>query len=78
MGGHLVGRFDSKYDRPSDTFVILGLWLENDALSSNAAFAEALARGFGRFLTFLGASKLNAEAIAEPLLRQRVQALVGK
>jgi hypothetical protein len=32
----------------------------------------ALARGFARFVAFLGASKPDARAIREPLLRQRV------
>ncbi len=68
-------RFDSKLDRAeANTFVILGLWLEDEALGNDAAFAEALARGFARFVTFLGASKLDATAIREPLLRQRIDA----
>jgi uncharacterized protein len=72
-----VARFDSKLDRTTDTFVILGLWLENKALSKNEAFAEALARGFERFVTFLAASKLDAKAIREPLLRRRVGSLLS-
>lgn len=71
-GERLVARFDSKLDRTTNTFVILGLWLEDQALGSDAAFAEALARGFARFMTFLGASALDTQAIREPLLRQRV------
>jgi uncharacterized protein len=71
-GDQLVARFDSKLDRTTNTFVILGLWLENKALGKNEAFAEALARGFARFVTFLGASKMDAKAIREPLLRRRV------
>jgi uncharacterized protein YcaQ len=67
-----VARFDSKLDRATNTFVILGLWLENKALGKNEAFAEALARGFARFGSFLGASKLDAMAIREPLLRRRL------
>src|SRR5262249_31983190 len=73
-GERLVGRFDSKLDRTTNTFVILGLWLEDEALGNDEAFAEALARGFARFVTFLGASKLDATAIREPLLRQRAYA----
>src|SRR6185295_14468138 len=69
-GDRLVARFDSKFDRATDTFVILGLWLEDGSHAKDAAFAEALARGFARFVTFLGASKLDATAIREPLLRQ--------
>jgi uncharacterized protein YcaQ len=70
-GDRLVGRFDSKLDRTTNTFVILGLWLEDAGLGADEAFAEALARGFARFLTFLGTSKLDATAIREPLLRRR-------
>lgn len=71
-GHRLVARFDSKLDRTTNTFVILGLWLEDQALGMDEAFAEALACGFARFVTFLGASKLDATAIREPLLRQRI------
>ncbi|MBI3244055.1 MAG: YcaQ family DNA glycosylase [Chloroflexi bacterium] len=70
-GDRLVARFDSKLDRTTNTFVILGLWLEGKALGKDEAFAEALACGFSRFVTFLGASKLDAKAIREPLLRRR-------
>ena len=73
-GDRLVGRFDSKLDRTTNTFVILGLWLEDQALGTDEAFAEALVRAFARFVVFLGASTLDATAIREPLLRQRVNA----
>ena len=73
-GDRLVGRFDSKLDRATNTFIILGLWLEDEALGTDEAFAEALACGFARFVTFLGASQLDATAIREPLLRQRAYA----
>ncbi|MBX3015394.1 MAG: YcaQ family DNA glycosylase [Caldilineaceae bacterium] len=73
-GDRLVARFDSKLDRNTNTLVILGFWLEVAALGQDEAFAEALARGFGRFLTFLGAEHLDATALAEPLLRKRLQA----
>jgi uncharacterized protein YcaQ len=71
-GDRLVGRFDSKVDRATNTFVVLGFWLEDKALGKEEIFAEALARGFARFVTFLGASKLDATAIEEPRLRRRV------
>jgi uncharacterized protein YcaQ len=74
-GDRLVARFDSKLDRTTNTFVILGLWLEAKALGRDEAFAEALACGFARFVTFLGASKLEAKAIGEPLLRRRLAAI---
>jgi uncharacterized protein len=71
-GDRLVGRFDSKLDRTSNTFVILGLWLEDEALGQNEAFTEALARGFTRFVAFLGAQTLDATAVRQPLLRKRL------
>lgn len=46
--------------------------LKGEALGNNEAFAEALARGFARFVTFLGASKLDAQAIRQPLMRRSV------
>lgn len=74
-GDMLVGRFDSKLDRTTNTFVILGLWLENKSLGKDEAFAKALFRGFASFVTFLGASKINAKAIREPLLRKLVSSI---
>jgi uncharacterized protein YcaQ len=74
-GDRLVGRFDSKLDRPTNTFIMLGLWLEDEALGKDEAFAEALAKGFARFVAFLGAGKLDATAVQEPLLRKRISAL---
>ena len=71
-GDRLVARFDGKFDRAAGTFVILGLWLEDEALGRDEAFAGSLARAFARFVTFLGAGKLDASAIREPLLRRRV------
>jgi len=44
-GDRLVARFDSKLDRTTNTFVILGLWLEDQALGEDVAFAGALAAG---------------------------------
>jgi uncharacterized protein YcaQ len=74
-GDRLVARFDSKLDRTTNTFAILGLWLEDEALGNDEAFAEALACGFARFVTFLGAGKLDATAIGQSLLRRRVCAV---
>ena len=73
-GDRLVARFDSKLDRESNTYVVLGLWLEDKALGKDEAFAEALARGFARFVSFLGADKIDARAIGETLLRRRISA----
>jgi uncharacterized protein YcaQ len=71
-GDRLVARFDSKLDRTTNTFVILGLWLEAQALGKDKVFAEALSRGFARFVSFLGAHKLDVKAIRGPLLRRQV------
>ena len=68
-------RLSGKLDRTINTFVILGLWLEDKSLGKDEAFAEAFARGLARLVTFLGAGKLDAKAIREPLLRRRAAAL---
>jgi uncharacterized protein len=75
-GDRLVARFDSKLDRSSNTFIILGLWLDDETLADNEAFAEALAGGFMRFAAFLGARRLEAGAIGEPWLRTRLSSIV--
>ena len=76
-GDRLVARFDSKLDRTTNTFVILGLWLEEASLGNDEAFAEAFACGLARFVRFLGASTLDAHAIREPLLRQRAASVTA-
>jgi uncharacterized protein YcaQ len=71
-GDRLVARFDSKLDQATSTCVILGLWLEDETLGQNEAFAEALARGFARFIAFLGAARLDVRVVNEPLLRHHM------
>lgn len=71
-GDQLVARFDSKLDRTTNTFVILGLWLEDERLGTDTAFAQALRRGFARFITFLGAEQVNAQVVEQPLLRRHI------
>ncbi len=73
-GDRLVARFDSKLDRGSNTFIVLGFWLEDETLGKDEHFAEALARGFARFTSFLGAKELDAGAIKAPFLRRRLSA----
>jgi hypothetical protein len=75
-GDRLVARFDSKLDRAANTFIILGFWLEDEVLAKDEAFAQALAAGFARFITFLGASRLDAAAVQDPLLRQRLESIL--
>jgi hypothetical protein len=72
-GDRPVARFDSKLDRTTNTFVILGLWLEDARLGRDEAFAQALAGGFSRFVAFLGARTIDASAIREPLLRRHIR-----
>ncbi len=71
-GDRLVGRLDPKFDRGSLTLVLLGFWLEDQALSADVAFASALARGLVRFAAFLGAKWIRIDAIASAELRERV------
>jgi len=73
-GDRLVARFDSKLDRSTDTFVINGLWLEDDRLASDAAFATALGLGMDRFRRFLEAKRVDAGAVSYPALRRRLAA----
>ena len=41
-GERLVARFDSKLDRTTNTFVILGLWLEDKALGKDEPFCRCI------------------------------------
>src|SRR5690606_26943522 len=74
-GERLVARFDSKLDRTTNTFVILGLWLEDPKMAKDEQFVEALAAGFVRFKRFLGADKLNVKAVADASLRKRLASI---
>lgn len=71
-GDRLVARFDARMDRPTSTLVILGLWLEDEALATDDAFADALARGMTRFLGFLGATTVDVKAVPQRRLRARL------
>ena len=71
-GDRLVGRFDPKLDRTTGTLVINGLWLEDQALARDEAFAEAMARGMARFVDFLGARRLDVSAVPRSQLRSRL------
>jgi len=71
-GDQLVARFDSKLDRSTQTFVILGFWLEDDTLGKSEDFAQALALGFKRLIRCLDADQIEVTAISEPLLRNEI------
>ncbi len=73
-GDRLVARFDSRLDRTSATLVINGFWLEDETLARDDAFAEALGRGMARFTAFLGAGRVDAQAVVQPKLRRRLSA----
>ena len=73
-GDQLVGRLDPKLDRTTGTLVILGLWLEDDALARDEAFGEALVAGMARFLRLLDAKRLDVAAVPQPALRKRLAA----
>jgi uncharacterized protein YcaQ len=68
-GDRLVGRFDARMDRSTGTQVINGLWLEDDALARDEAFAEAIGRGMERLAMFLEARQTDARAVPQRSLR---------
>jgi uncharacterized protein YcaQ len=76
-GDRLVGRFDPKLDRTTGTLVINGLWLEDDALARDTAFAGALAKGMERFMQFLTVSRIDVAAVRQPGLRKRLKSVGG-
>ena len=73
-GDRLVGRFDPKLDRTTGTLVILGLWLEDDALARDPAFGDALGAGMKRFVGLLEARGLDVSAVPHAALRKRLAA----
>jgi uncharacterized protein len=71
-GDRLVARFDTRFDRPSATLRILGMWLEDEALSKDGAFIEAFARGIERLGRFLSADRVDASAVPQPAIRRHL------
>ncbi len=77
-GDQLVGRMDAKHERPSQTLLINGLWLE-EWFQPDDAFVGALNKGFARFMTYLGVQRLDTAGIRPDHLRAGVeQALPGE
>jgi uncharacterized protein len=72
-GDGLMARFDGRLDRGTSTFAILGLWLEDESLASDEAFADAFALGVERMRCFLGAEMLDAGGVPQPAIRRRLQ-----
>jgi len=73
-GDRLVARFDGRLERSTSTFALLGLWLEDEALASDPAFAEAFACGIERMQRFLGAERLDVSGVPQPAIRARLAA----
>ncbi len=71
-GDRLVARFDGRLERSTSTFAILGLWLEDEALADDPAFAEAFACGGERMQRFLGAERLDVRGVPQPAIRARL------
>ncbi|MDX1414404.1 MAG: crosslink repair DNA glycosylase YcaQ family protein [Candidatus Promineifilaceae bacterium] len=63
-GDRLVARMDARHDRPNETLVINGLWLE-DWFEPDNTFAEALNKGLIRFAAFLGAEHTDGSNLEE-------------
>jgi hypothetical protein len=73
-GDRLVARFDSRLDRVANVLVVNGLWLEDDGLARDPAFAGALGRGMARFIRFLDAKGVDAAAVRPVSLRRALSA----
>ncbi len=73
-GDRLVARFDGRFDRAASTFAILGLWLEDEALSDDEAFREAFALGVERMRMFLGAKRIDSSALQQQAIARRLRA----
>ena len=54
--------------------MINGLWLEDDSLARDAAFADALTAGMKRFVRLLEARHLDVSAVTQAPLRKRLAA----
>lgn len=72
-GDDLVARLDPKLDRTTMTVEIKGFWHEDDAPIQDADFANALAKGLIRFAKFLGARKLDIDALKPVGLKKFVK-----
>jgi uncharacterized protein YcaQ len=62
-GDRLVARFDSRLDRDNRCLKIFGFWVEPD-VPVDAAFRSALQAGLKRFVTFLGAERVDSGEFA--------------
>jgi len=77
-GDDLVARLDPKLDRTTMTLEIKGFWHEDDAPVNDIAFADALAKGLIRFAKFVGAKKVEVNAIRPRGFRKLIQQVIHK
>jgi uncharacterized protein YcaQ len=77
-GDRLVGRIDPRLDRPANTLVVNGIWLEHAAHARDGAFVAATRLGVQRFMEFLGADRIDVTAVKSVPLRRALAALNPK
>ena len=75
-GDRLVARTAPRLDRKTNTLVLTGLWLEDEALGSDPQFGNALAACLRRFMNFLGATGIGLDGVQSAPLRDMLQRLV--
>ena len=72
-----VARSDLKFERASNALVVCGIWFEDRRTAANVAFNDALIRGVVRFMRFLGATKVDANAVGPRSVRKLLSSLNG-
>lgn len=72
-GDRLAARIDVKLDRPTATLWINGFWPEDEQLTDQEWFVQALATGLSRFARFHQASAVNLDALQPRHLRDQLQ-----
>lgn len=75
-GDRLVGRLDPKLERKTNTLLINGFWLEDDAPHGDPDFDRALGKGLRRFAGFVGAERINYLAVEPERLRSWLSNLI--
>jgi uncharacterized protein YcaQ len=76
-GDRLVARTAPRLDRKTNTLVLTGLWLEDEALGRDAPFADALSACLRRFMNFLGATGIVLDGVQSAPLRELLLQRMG-
>jgi len=76
-GDDLVARLDPKLDRTTMKLEIKGFWHEDDALVKDITFADALAKGLTRLAKFVGAKKVDVDAIKPVGLKKQIKKMLN-